>query len=85
MGRLKDRLDGNLVAWFVGTPMKDDSCLYCGKGYDRRAHCYIERVLPGVNVRPHTLHRLCFPSHKKRTEEDAKRQRKAVELAERTF
>lgn len=82
----KDRLDGHLVAWFVGSPMKDDRCLYCDKGYAKNVHsCYIERVLPGVNVRPHTLHRMCFAAHKKCTTADAARQRKAVDLAERTF
>ena len=81
----KDRLDGHLVAWFVGAPMKGDSCLFCGKGYSRGVRCYVERLLPEVNTRPHTLHRLCFSGHLRRTAEDAKRQRRAIELAERTF
>lgn len=82
----KDKLDGHLVAWYVGSPMQGDRCLVCAKGYRRGARCLVERVLPGVNVRPHTCHRKpCWATHQKRTTQEAKRQEKAIALAEEVF
>ena len=75
----KDRMDALGVGWHDTTAQKGESCKVCGASLRHGIRILAERVLIGVNVHPHTLHRRCWPKHLNLTVREAASRKKAKE------
>ena len=68
----KDRMDALGVGWHDTTAQKGEVCKVCSASLRKGIRVLAERVLLGVNVYPHTMHRRCWPKHLERTQREAR-------------
>ena len=72
----KDQMDALGVGWHDTTAQKGESCIVCKAKLRKGIRILAERVLSGVNVRPNTMHRACWPKHLATTEREYKARQK---------
>ena len=75
----KDRMDALGVVWHDTTAQKGEACIVCKAKLRKGIRILAERVLPGANVRPNTMHRACWLLHTTRTEREYKARQKQME------
>lgn len=80
---MKDRMDAVGVGWFDSLAQRREVCCVCKADLRKGTRILAERVLLGTNVKPHTMHRRCWPRHLDITEREAnaRKRQKALDTA----